>query len=357
MRLFSRYMAKRFIKPFLYGLGLFALLLFTGTVFDRMSALVRSPAPIWVIMQYLWLEVPYWAVRVIPVATLLATLVAVTGFVQSGEALAAQASGFALREFMRPLMWCSLGVALVCFAAQETILPACYRRSRQLWYERINPAWEWEKYLDVAVIAKPGLFIQTSVLVPKEGRMERAILEEVGPNGVERQWDAKIATWDRAAGRWVFHEGVERRFRGTKIREEAFASRETPLDVPPKLLVPRTRTPDEMSLREIRSYGPRARHLGASPREYEMAAHAKVAYPFSNVVVCALGIPVALRLRRAAKALIFGLALGVSFLYLWVMEVGRALGAGGTIHPLAAAWIPNLAFGVLAAWLFRRAET
>ena len=89
MKIFTRYMMGRFFRPFFYGLGLFALLIFMGDMFDRMPYLVRSKASLGTILQYLWLEVPYWSVRIIPMATLLATLIAITGFVQSGEWIAA----------------------------------------------------------------------------------------------------------------------------------------------------------------------------------------------------------------------------------------------------------------------------
>ncbi|MDE2236849.1 MAG: LptF/LptG family permease, partial [Elusimicrobia bacterium] len=169
MKLFTRYMARRFIEPFLAGLGLFALLIFLGDLFNRMGALVKSPAHLTTIIQYLWLEVPYWGIRVIPMATLLATLIALTGFVRSGEWIAVQACGFKTKEFWKPLLWCALGVTLFSFAAQETILPACYRRAERLWRDQIHPEWEWDQYGNIAIVGGPGEFLEARLFRPKEG--------------------------------------------------------------------------------------------------------------------------------------------------------------------------------------------
>ena len=186
--------------------------------------------------------------------------------------------------------------------------------------------------------------------------MERPFLERLGPSGVEFQLDAHLAVWNQGTGRWDFYNGVERRFEaGRPPREESFQHKESDLKVPPRNLIPRTRNPDEMSLREIKDYAERMAHLGVSARELRMAALTKVAYPFSNFVICALGIPVALRLRRAGKAVTFFAALGLSFLYLWVIEVGKALGNSGTLAPPVAAWAANFLFAALAAFLLRRA--
>lgn len=354
MKLFSMLMARRFFRPFLFGLGLFALMIFLGDIFDKMHHLVKSKASLGTILKYLWLEVPYWTVRVIPMATLLATLIALTGFIRSGEWIAAQSSGFKSSNFWIPLLWCSLAVTGLSFLAQETVLPVCYRRAKTLWRESIHPEWEWDKYLDVALLGGPGQFLQARVFLPKDGRLERPILEQVGDDGVESQIDAQLALWDGLASRWIFHDGVERRFSDGEVRENAFLRKESDFTAPPRSLIPISKSPEEMSSFELRRYARGRSPLGASRREMQVAAHAKLAYPFTNFILCALGIPIALRLRGEAKALSFFAALVLSFFYLWCLEVGRSLGLSGRLPPLAAAWSANIAFAALAAELIRR---
>ena len=126
------------------------------------------------------------------------------------------------------------------------------------------------------------------------------------------------------------------------------------MDLSPRTLIPRTVDPDEMSLLELLSYSRRMRRLGVPVTQLRVAAHAKLAYPFTNVILCALGIPIALRLRRSPMVVNFCVAMALSFLFLWFMELGKALGSGGYLPPMAAAWIPNLVFGAVAAWFIRR---
>lgn len=354
MTIFTRHMTGRFLKPFAFGVGLFSVLIFLGDTFDKMNYIVKSRAPLGIILECLWLGVPYWAVRVIPMATLLATLVAVGGFVQSGEWLAAQACGLETKRFWRPVLWCSLAVAALAFGAQETIMPAAWARSQKLWHERVHPQWEWTTYPGVALDGGDGRFVQAWMFMPLEGRMNRPTLEQLGPQGVASQLDAKYALWDAAVGRWIFHQGVERTFGPQGAVERPFAAATSNFDVAPLDLIPRPLNPDEMTLRQVLSYARRVGRFGGSPREYEVAAWAKIAYPFSNLVICALGIPIALRLRKSSRVVSFCGALGISFAYLWCMEIGRAMGAGGTLPAWAAAWAANALFGATACVLIRR---
>lgn len=349
LRIFDRYMAMRFIKPFAFGLGMFAILIFLGDLFDKLPRLVKSPASMLVILEYLWLEVPYWCIRIIPMATLLATLFAIAGFIQSGEWIAVQASGFETKRFFRPIFYMGAFVTLLSFAAQETILPACYHRAQVLWREQIHPEWEWDKYFGVMLIGRPNQFVTVKQFVVKEGWMERPVMDYYTGDGITRQIDAKESRWDPAQSRWVFFGGVDRHFSTDgKVEEFFFDKLVSDLQASPKVLVPRTKKPDEMSIREMRRYLLDIRRLGSSAREAWAAFHAKIAYPFANMVVCALGIPIALRLGRASKALSFGVALFLSFFYLFVLEMGQALGSAGALHPALAAWAPHLIFGTLA---------
>jgi len=354
MTIFTRHMMGRFLKPLAFGLGLFSILIFLGDTFDKMNFIAKSKAPLWTILECLWLAVPYWAIRVIPMATLLATLVAMSGFVQSGEWLATQACGIKTRTFWRPILWTSLAVSLLAFLAQETVSPAAWARSRRLWREKVHPEWEWTKYENVALVGGDDRFVQTWLFLPKEGRMDRPVFESFGPQGVISQLDAKSASWDAGSGRWIFHDGVERVFSEEGVEEQSFVSRVSELDAPPMDLIPRAVNPDEMSLREVRAYSKRVGRFGGSAREYEVAAQSKIAYPFANVVVCALGIPISLRLRKSSRVVSFCTALAISFAYLWFMEVGRALGVGGSLPPWAAAWMANVGFGGVAAVLIKR---
>ncbi|MBI3565501.1 MAG: LptF/LptG family permease, partial [Elusimicrobia bacterium] len=280
--------------------------------------------------------------------------VAMSGFVQSGEWLATQACGLETRRFWAPILWASLGVALVAFVAQETVMPAAWARSRRLWHEKVHPEPEWRIYSEVAFARDDRLFIQCALFMPLDGTMERPVLETMGPRGVVSQLDAKMAHWDPARRRWVFTEGVSRVFAEQGAVETSFKEFVSELDSPPSELIPRPTNPDELSLLEVRSYAKRVGRFGGSPREYEVAAQAKLAYPFANVVICALGIPIALRLRRSSRVISFCAALALSFAYLWFMEIARAMGVGGTLPPWAAAWAADAAFGSAALVLIRR---
>jgi len=356
VRIFTRYLGGLFMGPFLFGLGTFSLLVYLGHMFDRMNRLATSPASMPVIGAWLLLQLPYWTVRVIPIATLLAVLFSVTSFVRSGEFVAVQAAGVQAKRFFLPLLLFSAGIGAAGFAAQETILPACFARAQDLWRGEIAPDWKWDEYFDAVLVPAPDRFISTKRFVVKKGTLERPVMDDYGAAMLQRQVDARFALWDPRRGHWVFTEGVIRTFGpdGGLASTESFDRLDSDLRVEPRAMVPLRKRPDEMSMREALAEARRLEGLGRASRRERTALHQKMAYPFTNIILCALGIPVALRLRRAKKPVAFGTALVVSFLYLWFMEMGWMLGKAGTLPPAAAAWAPHIIFGILAVVLYRK---
>jgi len=356
VRILAWYAARRFFKPFLFGVGLFSVLSFLGVTIEKLNSLLHSDASITVLLEYLWLGVPRWTIQMLPAATLLATLVAISGLVRSGEWLAVQASGIQPLAFWRPLLGCSLVVTGLGYFAQERVSPYCSRSIQEVWQDRIHPDWDWGRYSRVALAGGPNQFLQASAFHLKEGRLERVILDTMGAGGLERQLDAQTALWDPAAGRWTFYDGVERRFDAAGAREESFDRKESGLAVAPADLVPRTADPDEMNPRDIRGYVERAGGMEFAPIAFQIGVHTKRAYPFANFILCALGIPIALMLRRSSLVVNLCAALAVFALYMWLMQVGKIIGAGGAVSPALAAWFANLIFGTLALGLLWRYE-
>lgn len=358
MKVFTRYIAGRFVGPFLFGMGVFALLVFLGDLFDKMNKITTSPASAGVILEYLLLQAPYWTVRIIPVATLLAVLFAVSSFVRSGEFVAVQAAGFEAGKFFRPLLWMSVLVAVLTFIAQETFLPMCYARAMHLWHEKVHPEWEWDIFQNRVLPVGPDRLVSFKEFQVKAGTMKRPVLDDYGPKGLTRQLDANGARWDTGKRLWVFEDGVERTFDGLGAvsSERRFERLASDFSTPPKKLRPYKKQPDEMSFVELRRFIERLKGIGRPTHRERTGLHAKLAYPFTNLILCALGIPIALRLRTASRPVAFAAALVVSFFYLFVIEMGGTLGKTGRLPPFAAAWLANVVFGAVALWLLRRAE-
>ena len=51
------------------------------------------------------------------------------------------------------------------------------------------------------------------------------------------------------------------------------------------------------------------------------------------------------------------MALGTTVVFLMMAQISKAVGAGGVVNPIVAAWFPNALFFLTAAVLLKRVRT
>jgi lipopolysaccharide export system permease protein len=117
-----------------------------------------------------------------------------------------------------------------------------------------------------------------------------------------------------------------------------------------------TRKPEEMNYFELRSHVDKLRASGGRVANYLVDLHIKLAFPLVNLIVVMIGASIATRLRMQSAALGFGLSVAISFFYYGFLRTGQALGHNGALPPYLAAWLGDLAFGVVGLVMLVQAQ-
>ena len=98
-----------------------------------------------------------------------------------------------------------------------------------------------------------------------------------------------------------------------------------------------------------------ARHQSfANPAPYLTQWHYRWALPFTCLVTVLLASPLAIHFSRRGPGGGIFLAVVLSAMMLLVSNIVLAFGEAGTLNPVLAAWLPNIAFTLLGIDLFRR---
>ena len=185
--------------------------------------------------------------------------------------------------------------------------------------------------------------------------MHEVSLQEFQKGELVRRIDAAEAGWN--GNHWVFVSGIERTFENGEEHAQPFDRLEMPgLQERPEDFAKETRQPDEMNWFELRDHVVRLRASGARVANYLVDLHLKLAFPLINLIVVAIGASIATRLRLQSAAIGFGLSVAIAFLYYAFMRTGQALGHQGALPPYLAAWIGDLVFGTVGAFMLWRQQ-
>jgi lipopolysaccharide export system permease protein len=84
--------------------------------------------------------------------------------------------------------------------------------------------------------------------------------------------------------------------------------------------------------------------------------YAKFAYPFANIILVLIAVPLAAVRRRGGQAAQIGLGFAIAFIYLALQKLSEPFGYSGDISPVLTAWLPHAVFALFALVLLLRAR-
>ena len=90
--------------------------------------------------------------------------------------------------------------------------------------------------------------------------------------------------------------------------------------------------------------------------QYKVELYKRTSLPVSSFVLTLIAVALASRKRRGGVGINLAFGIALMFIYVFFMKVAEVLGAGAGYNPLFMVWLPNILFGILAAYLYFNAK-
>lgn len=371
MTLLDRLILRRLFAAALLLVGLlvvfFVVLDYAEYVDDFMD---RGATPGMVFGQYYRHYVPEIIRLVTPLALFLATLYTVARLAQSMQLAALTSAGISLWRFLVPFAVAGAAVTAFMLWFNGFVVPpsnaVVLDFQRRYYRDLPDDVRSARLYRQLA----PGTALRVGYFDADQGRaldveLLRFDLEpRVTPAGESLQVPVRliertVATdmvWSDSTGRWTIGGATRRAFAPDGRETVERVNLDTALAVRPADLARGDRDAERLTLTEAGEYVEGLRRSGVSRLGRPLVElHEKVAYPFSNLVLVLLGVPLAARRRRGGQAAALALGLLVAFVYLAAERVLAPLGYAEVIPPAIAAWSPHVLFLGLALFALWRA--
>ena len=120
-----------------------------------------------------------------------------------------------------------------------------------------------------------------------------------------------------------------------------------------------TQPPDErfMSYSQLHDYTARLNASGFDVSGQLVALERKISFPFVPIVMTLIAVPFAVTAGRRGAMYGIGVGIVLAMTYWVAISLFAALGTGGLVAPVLAAWAPNLLFGAGAGYLLLTVRT
>lgn len=362
MLILDKYLFRHFLKSFIASLVVFVFLYIIVDLFTNLQDIIKNHPPVIKVIEYYMYSVPLIFTQTSPMASLLATLFTLGNFNQSNEIIAMRSNGISIYQIIRPLIVFGIVLSLGIFLVNEIVTPQAQKMSKMIkeyYLEKVLDSTVEQPIENVAVYGFNNRLFFINKLYPKSNTIEGlTILEHDAQQNVRSKIYAEKAVWRN--NRWVLYQcfiyrmGDDRKIKGEPLyfTDTTFKIEETPKD-----FLRHNVAVENMSLRDLSNYITRLSQSKESStvKKLEVDLYQKTSFPFTNLIIILLGVPSSIVIRRRAIAFSsIGLCLGLSFIFYVAFAVSIALGKGGALPPLVAAWVSHILFGASSLYFIAR---
>jgi len=168
--------------------------------------------------------------------------------------------------------------------------------------------------------------------------------------------DATRMRWVDSLGVWRLENVTRRTFNHGEMQvQNDITELDTLLRVYPRDFARTGRDAEAMTIPAAADYVDALRRSGASNIGRTLVAYyTKFAYPFANLILVLISVPLASVRRRGGQAVQFGLGLLTAFVYLAIQKLTEPFGYSGDLSPLLTAWLPHVSFAIVAVVMLIR---
>lgn len=359
-RILNLYIIREISSLFMLSIAVFTLILLLGRLIKLTDLVISRGVPLSDISLMIVYLMPSFLVFTIPMAFLLAVLLAFGRLSADNEITVIKAGGISLMQLIPPVLLCAAVATLLTLAASIFGVPWGNSAFKRLSFKVLK------QNAAVTIREKifwddiPGIVLYTEHYDEGRQTLKGVIIHDGrDPNRPMTIFasDGKIGgSTDRNDISFVLNNGsIHSAGKGDQYRLVNFGEYVMTIGGPGKGTAIGRNEPD-MSVGELWQQIGNPATTQATRLKMQAELHSRFAFPFASIVFALLAMPFGLQNRRSGKSAGFAISIGILLAYYLMLSLLRTLAERGSIPPVVALWLPNIVFFAAGWFLLRRAS-
>ncbi|MCD6359643.1 MAG: LptF/LptG family permease [Armatimonadetes bacterium] len=358
MRRLDRYVLTEMLPPFVFGVGAFLAVLIGVTALSQMLILIfRQGFPVASAVQVFLLKLPGVVTMTLPMATMFASLMAMSRLSGDGELVALRSGGVSIPRIGVSVIVMGFVVSVFALAVNELMVPRFNDRAFHIMRAAYSTtAADNDMAFEVrGPDGKLQRWLYGKSFDPETMTLENATIADF-THGEVNWYTARRVRWQGET--WIlengehtwWRDGESNRVHVDRLAVNVGRSADEMLRV--------RKRPEDMSLSEARGQARLEIERGDMARAGRLLQHIQVrlAAPWSSLGFAILGLPLGVRRLRTSRGIGMGLSLVVIFAYYVLMNMLSVMGERTMGHHTLIAWTPNLLLYLVGIGLLLRSS-
>lgn len=363
MKILDRYILQKVLSTFFFVVLILMAIITVIDVTEKMDKFAKSNLDMSAILGYYLDFIPWVAGLITPITIFIAIIYVTSRLAGHTEIIAILSGGVSFRRLLLPYFIAALIVGSISFLLNGWVIPRATKSRLAFELQYFNNRYYFDaRNIHLQVAPQVYLFIQNYNNVTNVGY--QFSLERFENNVLIEKLTADNISWDTVKHTWTL------RFWKVRQVNAVFAdsshqvdpkslltfgqSLDTALVISPKDFEAQERSYEGMATPELREHIDKLKFRGAAGvQTYEVERHIRVAAPFTTFILVFMGVTVSSRKSRGGTGLQIALGFVLAFIFILFFLLTRRFAETGGMHPVIAAWTPNLIFTVVSLALYR----
>ncbi len=349
------YIIKKFLGTFFYAIALIISISIVFDVSENIDDFMSKDVPVKAIVFDYYLNfVPYFANLFSGLFTFIAVIYFTSKLAYNTEIIAILSSGVSFNRLMRPYLVGAAVIALFSYLLGNYIIPPANKKKvdfRNMYIGTQRASNEKNIHRQI----EPGVFVYMSAYNASNDVGYKFTIENFTDRKLVSKLSADYIKWDREKKKWTIHDYSIRTIEGYTEKITQGVEKDTTLNMLPEDYQVVDNIVETMTLPTLNKSISNLKLRGVNTIEYEIEKHKRRSGPFSAFILTIIGVSLASRKIKGGIGFHLGLGLLLSFSYILFMQVTTVFATSDLLAPWLAMWIPNIVYGGLAFYLYRRA--
>jgi len=355
-RILTLYIIREISSLFLLGISVFTLVLLMGRLLKLTELVISRGVPMTDIFWMIIYLMPSLLVFTIPMAFLLAVLLAFGRLSADNEITVMKAGGISLYQLLPPVLFCGVIAMLMTLAASTFGVPwgnsafkhlsfqvlkqnATVTIREKVFWDEIPGIVLYTEHYDEAQHVIQGVLIHDG----RDSKRPFSIFAKSGTIGITPNQQDICLTLNGGS----IHTARMNEYRMVNFEQYVM----TVANPANNGVIGRNE--QDMSVSELH-------HLIGEPAtkpeqqlKMRVELNARYAFPFAALVFVFVGMPLGMQNRRSGKSAAFSTSIAILLAYYVLLSLLRTLAEKGALPPALALWLPNMIF-LAVGWLLLR---
>lgn len=362
MKKIDRYILSKYLTTFFFCLILFTVIVVVVDISEKTDNFVKSKLPISrIITDYYFGFVPRIDAMLFPLFVFISVIFFTSKMAGRSEIIAILSSGVSYRRFLMPYIAGGIFLSVVLWLGYQYIVPKANLKWGNFEARYIdgpvspegnNSNYKQKMYFKMDTNTYVGIGGYDTIL--KSGNS--FFVQRFEKNKLVYNLRSERFNWDTATGKWQFFNAVERRL--DSISESVNRSSEliVAYNFKPRDLRKDNYLKDQLPTPELDEFIKLERLRGSEMLNTLLVErYNRDAIPVSVLILTIIGAVLASRKIRGGSGLHLAIGVIISVLYILFSRFSLVFATKGNFTPLLAAWTPNIIFGLLAFYLYKKA--